>query len=386
MSEILNKSDSLIPHLEGIKEIRKIEQNILLETHVPVRDISHWNSGNEYKKEILSQYKTNHPLDLGDYHYSYEYHDDIKQRVMSQLLCTSVNKYSCVFIHNATAAICCIADYLKKHNYKKICVLEPAYFSTYSCLLSFGLEVHKMDITFDKQGEVELPYNDILMQNYDAVWITSPIFSTGIYFSQKQANYLDTLTQKGVLVIIDESAASPNHILTRCLNPSDNIIAVFSPHKYLSINSVKFAIIICSASVSTYIEDWIDVFVGALPISACIAIEHYLSANFLTCLNIHNQYIEHNIKLVKELCDKYPDNYYNGFAANYISICNKVLPYVSSLNSLNMYEIMRQTHVSFIPGYINGFHEKWGFCYRINLTLDSNVIKNSLGRLFSYFS
>ena len=193
------------------------------------------------------------------------------------------------------------------------------------------------------------------------------------------------MAQKGILIIIDESATAPNHSLANCLFPVENIIAIFSPHKYLAINSVKFAAIICNHSVSAYIEDWIDVFVGSLPISTCMAIEHYLSDNFLNCLNLHDRYIENNLKLVQDLCVSFPNNYYYGNTTNYITIHNKNLPYIKSLDKLNMFQIMKHTHVSFIPGYINGFSEEWGFCYRVNLTQDAVVIKNSLGRLFNYF-
>lgn len=377
---------TLIPHLEDIKKIREYEKEVLLETDVPVRDISHWNSGSEYKNLILSQYNAHNSVNVLDYYYSYEYNDDFKQYIISRLVRTSENKYGCVLIHNATAAICCIADYLKKHEYKKIGIIEPAYFSAYSCLQSFGLNVHKETVRLDDNGEVEFPYNNIIKASYDAVWITSPIFSTGIYFTQEQINCMNSLTQRGILLIIDESASSPNHTLTSHLYPVENLIAVFSPHKYLSINSTKFAAIICSHAVKNYMEDWIDVFIGSLPISTCIAIEHYLSSNFISCLAIHDKYIETNMNCIQELCDLFPNNYYKGTATNYITICNKSLPYVSSLDELDMHQIIKNTHVSFVPGYINGFSENWGFCYRVNLTLDTNIIKNSLGRLFSYFS
>ena len=72
----------LIPHLEEIKEIRKFEQDILKETNIPVVDISHWNSGNTYKDIILSQYTADIPLNISDYHYSYEYDNVIKRKAV----------------------------------------------------------------------------------------------------------------------------------------------------------------------------------------------------------------------------------------------------------------------------------------------------------------
>lgn len=382
----MKDSISAIPHLDEIKKIRELEQRVYKESNVPVCDISHWNSGVEYKQLILSYYKSHNLINFSDYHYSYEYHDNVKRKIMSHLLHNSAEDYSCVLIQNATAAICCIADYLKKHKYKKICILEPAYFSISSCLLSFGLNICKEPVILNDKGEVELPYDNIFKNKYDVIWITSPIFSTGTYFTQKQIECINSLMQNNILLIIDESAASPDCFLTNRLLVSENLIAIFSPHKYLAINSSKFAAIICSSSVSSYIEDWIDVFVGSLPVSTCIAVEHYLSSNYKTCIDVHDKYIENNINIINELCIQFPTNHFKGDKTNYITLCNTTLPYIESLEKLDMLKIMKYAHVSFIPGYINGFSEQWGFCYRVNLTQDTTTLKNSLGRLFSYFS
>lgn len=372
-----------IPHLEEIKEIRRLEQIVSKETDIPIYDLSHWNAGDEYIRHMMSQYKISSSLNCFEYHYSYEFDHELKQRIINRLTHTSTIGYNCVLTHNSTAAICCIGDYLKKKHYKKICVIEPAYFSIYSCLLSFGLNVFKESIVIDSNNKVVFPYENIIKNKYDAVWITSPIFSTGIYFDDVSA--IHSLAQKGVLLLVDESASSPNHSLFSQLYSTENVIAIFSPHKYLSINSTKFAAIICPFSVSDYLEDWIDVFIGSLPMSSCIAIEHFMSSNFVTCVDIHDEFVKNNLKIVNELCTIYPDNYYNGEETNYITIRNETIPFIDSLDKIDMLKIMRSTHVSFIPGYINGFSKKWGFCYRINLTNNPLIIKNGVGRLFNFF-
>lgn len=381
----MKKLIDTILHLEEIKKIREYEQIIQNETHVAVRDISHWNSGEEYKQIILSHYNSFPPSEIANYHYSYEYDEKIKKKILSRLIHTSDSIYNCVLIHNATAAICCIADYLHKHDYKNICVMEPSYFSIAACLKSFGLDVQKETIVLNSEGEAELPYETLINKKYDVLWITSPIFSTSIYFSQAQIDHLNSLAEEGTLLIIDESAASLNNTLISHIHFRPNIIAIFSPHKYLAINSVKFAAIVCDSSISAYLEDWIDVFAGALPSSSCIAINHFLSSNYAECLNIHDLYIHENITMVQKLCDSFPNNFYIEGDANYLTICNKKVPYSNSLSQIKMYEIMRNTHVSFVPGYINGFSKSWGFCYRVNLTLETRTLKDSLGRLFSYF-
>ncbi|MCH5337406.1 MAG: hypothetical protein J1E03_01365 [Acetatifactor sp.] len=381
----MNNNTVTIPHLEEIKKIRKLEQQIFQETQIPIYDVSNWNPGKEYKKLIYQAYNSNHNSNYLDYHYSYEYNENIKVKVMSQLLKISPNIYNCVFIHSATAAICCIADYLKKHSFSKICVLEPAYFSVYSCLKSFGLNVYTESVILDSEGQCLFPYEEVTRENYDAIWITSPIYSTGLYYSQTQINYLKELVEKDIMLIIDESAATPANYLTQYLYSPNNIISFFSPHKYLSINSIKFAIIVCSKQTAYYFEDWIDVFIGSLPESACVAIEHYLSPNYMICYEIHEKYIDKNMSVIQELMEVFPDNFYRGAKSNYLTIQNKSLPYISTLKESEMSKLMQIAHVSFIPGFINGFAKPWGFCYRVNLTLDTDKLKNHLGRLFNYF-
>ncbi len=382
----MKKSTCSIPHLEEIKKIREYERIIQNETEVAVRDISHWNSGEEYKQIILSCCHLDSLMNFTDYHYSYEYDKENKQQIVARLVNSSTSPYSCVLIHNATAAICCIADYLNKHDFKSICVMEPSYFSITACLKSFGLNVQSETIILNGKGEAELPYETLMNKKYDVLWITSPIFSTGIYFSQTQINYINSLVEKGIFLVIDESAASPNNPLIGHIHFSPNIIAIFSPHKYLAINSVKFAAIVCDSSISAYLEDWIDVFVGALPASACTAIDHFLSSNYTECLNIHDSYIHKNIGLIQQLCASFPDNSCVVGDANYLTIYNKKISFGNSLSQINMYKIMKNTYVSFIPGYINGFSKEWSFCYRVNLTLEMQTLKDALGRLFSYFS
>ena len=374
-----------IIHLEDIKNIRKLEQQVYNETQIPTYDISHWNAGTQYKELLLSNFEIDCNLDFSNYHYSYEYEEKVQQAVACKLLNIPDCQYNCVFIHSATAAICCISDYLNKHGYKKVCVIDPSYFSIYSCLLSFGLNVQKESLILDGDGHCVLPYQTILQKGYDAVWITSPIFSTGIYYEESQVLLMEKLVQNNILLIIDESAAAPHQTLTDRLPTSNNIIAFFSPHKYLSINSIKFAAILCSGTVKAYLEDWIDVFIGSLPISACAAIQHYLSPNFSMCASLHNKHIMKNKQLVDELCCSFPNNYYRGIGSTYITIQNSRLPYQDCLDSYFMYNMMQHTHTSFIPGYINGFSQTWGLCYRINLTHDYNMIKSHLGRLFNHF-
>lgn len=382
----MNNTIITIPHLEEIKKIRELEQQTLHETQIPVYDVSNWNPGKEYKRLIYQAYNNNRSFNYLDYHYSYEYNKNIKAKVMSQLFTVSPDIYNCVFVHSATAAICCIVDYLKKHGYNKVCVLEPAYFSIYACLKSFGLNVYTESVILSPEGQCLFPYEAVIREKYDAIWITSPIFSTGLYYSQSQINYIKKLIQKGIMLILDESAASPTNYLTQYLYPQNNIISLFSPHKYLSINSIKFAIIICSKKIANYFEDWIDVFIGSLPESACAAIEHYISPNYMECYDIHEKYIAKSLSVIQELMDAFPDNFYRGAESNYITIQNKSLPYVNTLKETEMSKLMQIAHVSFIPGFINGFAKSWGFCYRVNLTLDTGKLKSHLGRLFNYFS
>lgn len=49
-------------------------------------------------------------------------------------------------------------------------------------------------------------------------------------------------------------------------------------------------------------------------------------------------------------------------------------------------DVIENTHTLFYPGFLNGFSEDMGFCFRINLALYNPDFITSLERLLLYLS
>lgn len=373
---------TLIQHLEDIKKIRTIEEEVNKEVHNSVFDISGWNSGEQYKSEMMQNYFIQAQNNIQDYRYSYEIDKKFKKSIMDRIGFDASKE--CVIFPSSTSAICCICDYIKKHNFNKICILEPSYFSISACLSSFGLSFTREYIQISKNGKPIIPY-DTIVNNYDVLWVTSPIFSTGIYYDDYNISQLLQLAKKGIFIIIDESISAPYKYIGNIFQKHSNVVSIISPSKYLSINSQKFCAVICNSLIQNYLFDWIDVFCGSLPNSSFIAIQHFLSDNYKKCISVHDEYVKKSISIIKELAYQYPSNYFFGKDSSYITIQNKKQKYFSTIDYTFFYNLIKKTNASVIPGYINNFSASWGFCYRINLTLNHSDIQSYLGRVFNYF-
>ena len=50
-----------------------------------------------------------------------------------------------------------------------------------------------------------IPLEDILSNNYDVIWITSPVFCTGTYFDETEITKLQLILDNQRFIICDES-------------------------------------------------------------------------------------------------------------------------------------------------------------------------------------
>lgn len=75
-----------IQHIEDIKKIRNIEKTVKGISNIPLFDISTWNSGEQYKHEIMKKYHTPSVDCIQDYKYSYEINNNIKEKIIKKLV------------------------------------------------------------------------------------------------------------------------------------------------------------------------------------------------------------------------------------------------------------------------------------------------------------
>lgn len=375
----------LIPRLSEIDQIYAYEKEFCRIAGMRPYNISSWCVSERFREYMLRRIDPPTFGNVIDYTYTYSILPHLREAVAHKLGVKDCRKAFLLFTPNNTVAIVNVANLLKAQQCKKVCIVNPAYFSVAQVFRAMDIPYsHEFMIRTTQDGHFELPYDKIVENRYDAIWITSPVFSTGCYLHSQEVQKIQKLMEQGVLVIADESFALPGKELVRCLGISDHFIGIYSPHKSISCNNLKFSAVVTSNDYEDFLEQWADVLGGNLPQSSCSAIEHFISANYDDCLNAFLQFMEETYKSIQPfLCgdnvqiDELP--YGSMFTLYFHNISNE------EARTKKFYEqLYANTLTGILPGYLNGFNEKYGLCFRINMALDGIEFRQSVQRIIPY--
>jgi len=373
----------LIFHIEEIDKIRELEEQTAQKTQIPIFDISNWNSGKDYKDYLYQQLELPTTNYYFDYIYSYEIDNNIHSMIRKKLN-SNLPYNTSILLPSSTLAIVNVANFLQKRGIKKICVLQPSYFSVIPCLQAFGLSVHNEQLTY-LDGQFVIPLKRILENEYNAVWLTSPVFCTNIVFNKNEMNKLDFLLKRKTYLICDESLASIYMQISPHLINNEYLFSIYSPHKVLGTNAMKFSCIITHQIHQSFFDMWTDLFAGGMSISSEMAITHFLSSNYEHTLNKGLEYIHQNYIAVEQLLQKHQKYCsYTHASGIYMTIMIKNVPYDISTKYSFIKSLIESTNVSLLPGYLEGFFQDFGFCFRINMTLDRTPLLFSLEKVLVY--
>ncbi|MCM1234173.1 MAG: hypothetical protein NC489_29060 [Ruminococcus flavefaciens] len=365
-------------------KIFSIEQAVSREVGITITNVSHWDSSHKFQQHMSKSMLLPSSSLPWNYYYTYSILEEDRKKVLKKLGVQSQYLQSTMglLLQSSTIAIVNMINLLINKNQKRLCILQPAYFSVEHCCSVFSLDYGFEQIVFSK-NHPKIPIEKILNGRYDCVWITSPIFCTGYYYSKTQIEEIKILKSAGLTLIFDESLAIPGKELIKYFPVDNNIFAIYSPHKSISINGLKFSVIICNKCYEEFLEQWIDVFSGALSSSNRDAVLHYISKNFLTeCFPSYLSYINKNKASILEIIKQFhfastlPDS-----EGHYISLfTNLKMKDENELISLISF-IIKNGFASFIPGELNGLLNSNYLNFRINLTGDSYELPSAIGRI-----
>lgn len=364
---------------------RKTEQKY----NCPILNVSHWDSSSAFQKHMARALVLPPPSLPWDYYYTYSISEEDRQQVLKNLGVSSYQLSSTMglLIQSSTIAVVNIINLLAHYHRKRLCILQPAYFSVASCCTMFSLEYGVEQITFTN-GRPKIPVDQIIAKGYDCVWITSPVFCTGYYPDKEYIEDIAYLKSAGLTLVFDESLALPGKELIRTFPIDEKVFAIYSPHKAISINGLKFSVIVCEKSYEDFLEQWVDVFSGALGGSNRDAVFHYISPNYLNdCYPAYQSYIEKNRTAINRLLEQFPfASTLPNTGGHYISIFTDLSVQKKS-DLLNLMEnVIQSAMASFIPSVLNGFDPCQGFSFRVNLTGDSLELEGTVGRILHYLS
>lgn len=381
-----------IEELNRLPEIEHLEQKYLKEFRSSPINLSYWNPSSEFKRTLLEHLHLPSGYDIIDYIYSYELETEKKSSV--KRLGFDPTEFCGIFTPSGTVSSLLVCLALKKLRVSKVVVLTPTYF----CIMHH-LDV--LEIPFIKKPMLRqskryhLPDASDIFEALEsktdnvALWITNPVFATGCYVGVSEASDLINRISRHrphTLFVFDEALALSGMELGPRLKGKENSIFICSPHKSISINTLKFSSIICSEETASIIEDWAEIVYGGLAMSNILAIRHYLSDNFEVLVKIATGFFDRKRTEVEGLVSKSEfAEMDEGTSGYFVSL------YYPSLDS-DFYlrredaawNLTKNSGSVLITGPRNSFSDDSGFSFRINLAMMSAQSMGSLSRAISH--
>lgn len=379
---IIEGGNMLIKRLENLNAIQEVEKSYAKKNGDIVINLSTWKVNSEFKNKILQSLSTeSFQSNYIDYIYSYNIPEDIGEKVKDKLGVQSKNVVS-YFTQNNTISIVYLCNMIRLKSLKS-CMIIPSYFSIQNVYQSMNVSLDEKPLLYEN-GSYSLPGLDEFSQ-YDVIWVTSPTFSTGVYFDNYNIRILENLLEQNKMIIADESFCSSQNELIRKFYKYENFIGIYSPHKAISVNGLKFSVVLCNKKYEELLEHWADVLGGNLSTSNCNAIYHYVSSNFDKCAKIFNIWIAAANESLIEILNQHPNFTYDKQVVGCMRmIYAKRIPFIYSYDKDFYEKLLENTNCMIYPGAINNFMENYGFSFRINLLLYNKEFKFGFIRVLNF--
>ena len=344
--------------------------------------LSYWNSGSDYKEKIAATVKLCGKSDLFDYQYFFP--DSIKKDIAHKLG-FSDDAYEKSFfapLSQSTLSIVTVAIFLKKYD-QKVGIIEPIYYSAQDCFDDFAVPyrlfsdyMENINSTFDADA--------LLQSDCTAFWFTSPINGCSIYFKDHVIKGIQKLLDAGKMVVLDESLCVNGMELSRALGVQENLIYIYSPHKTLGIQGIKFSYVVVHTKYYEDINNLEDTYGGSLNYSCQEGAEHFISKNFDDCLQRYTNFWQENFLKVKGILKNYdfahvlPETF-GHYAMIFIDRPVTDACFIEATKFL-----MKEKGYYVYPGAMQGFDSKKGFCFRVNMLLNATDIEKGLRAVLDY--
>ena len=371
-----------IEELSSLSEIEKYEEKYEKKYGTKPLFISNWNPSDEIVSKLKNELIINDELNYINYLFSYSIEKEKVLKVISKLGFKSDDKGFLV-TPSGSSSIHSIVYWIKAFNLaEEISTFCPVYFSLINDCKRNEIEIDK--IFLEKRYNKFVFPNKNKYFNKDILWVTNPIYCTGIYIDNIIQDLLDYMNS-GKLLIVDECLSWNGRELARELGFHKNFIGIYSPHKSICVNGIKFSIIVFDKKYQSYFNQWADVINGCLSISVLKAMDHFISDHYDNYSFYLKKQLHNSISFINNEVSKYNNiEIDQGFNSYLITLyVHNINPNYMNSNEF-LWEVMTNTGCSFIPGSRNYFSKKLGFSFRINLMLYNNFFKHSIIRLLKF--
>lgn len=378
-----------INELEGLSFLEGLAEEYERQNGLAPFDLSHWDPSDQTVNLLLKELRLPQPLVAAPYIYSY--YTGLQQQIIQRLGFTQAPR-DCLFVHAGTNAMLLVIWWLKSLNVTRVMILCPAYFPVFYDSEIMDLPYVSLFMRRDR-GRWELPREEITSVvgetlGRTAVWVTNPVYCTGNYLSESDVGFLDSLLAGGVTVVGDECLAVNGRELGRRLGHSERFLGIYSPHKSVSINAVKFAAVVFDARYEEFFDSWADVLAGGLSASSYTAILHFLSDNFprfQTAFLCHTSAARENVMKIIADCGAPVETDVDALG-HFITCYAPRVPGDKGNDREFLRELVSNTGAILIPGTRNHFSPGLGFSFRINLARECPQFYSALHRTIGYLA
>ena len=349
-------------------------------------NVSTWNPSSYFSQKFLDHQLELPSLDYISYIYSYELNHNLINTVESNL---GGNNLGCTIVNTGTSAISLVTSVLKQVHVKRVLLVCPIYYSVIYNFLEKGIAVDNVYMHRKNNGYA-LPREEIMnkIAEVDAIWITNPIYNTGIYLDIDDINFLKCAIPSRITLICDDCFANCGMEMVRYLGSRPQYISIHDPLKQIMINGLKFSCVLYSLQYEHIFEQWSDIVCGSLSYSTLQSVEFFISEKFKQIrLELQSHFLKMD-KYFEELSREFPlISIDNRDHLGHMRMCYMHhLPFDFLEDKENLHNFIDETGTSIIPGNRFHFSNNCGFCFRVNYGRECSEFWDALIQIFIYLS
>lgn len=364
-----------IPELESMERIEELQDE--LQADASVFNVSHWDSSPFFRSSLRKHLRL--PLQPSPEPYIYSYW--LQKGTLLRRLRFEPERKGCLVTPSGSISTLCAMNWLRLRQVKSLHIVCPAYFAAFHVASALSLPVNRSYMVRSGKGfKLSLPE----LNSGDALWISDPVYSTGVALNKAVLAQLARIAEKGTPIVLD-LCLKASFQYSKSLKENPHVVVITSPHKAVCLNGIKFSAVIFDKSHTQSFEHWADALTGGLGFSSQMALEHYQSSGFVKygvefqkLIRRSRSFVAGQLKRNKtcrtDICE---DGY---FQAIYFPRVSALLEHDVSF----LRKVFEECGACFIPGNRNYFPPDWGFGFRINHARDCPQFRGAVSRLISY--
>ena len=365
---------SSLPEIECIELLETIEEAYERQFGIAPFNVSHWDPTDEFQTKLLPYLEIPPFKSVASYRFSYQIEET---NPVLKKLGASPDVHFGIFTPSTTTSILCVLNWLKSRRRKKIIAVCPAYFSLFQACRQFGLPIQAAYLRRDT-GIFTLPRPDNpIWRERGVLWLTSPTYGAGVYLADDDIVFLDKLLTAGWTVIADECLALSGRELIRKLGHHPDFFAIYSPHKGVCVNGIKFSAVVFNVKHQAFME-------RGLSCANSLALTHFLSDNFDSYAAQFFAAIRPQREVFDRFCSEASIEIDQLAAGHFVSC---YLPTASSRLGTSpkfLKNLVYQTGGSMITGNRSRFHPSLGLSFRVNLARSGPRFAQTLARIVNH--